>query len=134
MSTILEIARATGSTKPTVVKRLKDLGLWDGHVNKSNGGAYVVDDYAASAVADALGGHVQAVSAAAPDAPDVSGLYEARIGELKERIASLERQLEAKDAQISDLMGQLSEAQAATRELVRPRHWWSRLLGSGERP
>lgn len=135
MPTLLEIARATGTTKPTVRKRLEDAGLWEGHVTRGSRGSYEVDDFAAAAVADSL------VATRSPDAQKseagadpaaLSALYEARVAELKERVASLERQLEAKDAQISELMGQLSEAQAATRELARPRRWWQRLLGSGE--
>lgn len=138
MPTLLEIARATGTTKPTVRKRLEDAGLWEGHVTRGSRGSYEVDDFAAAAVADSL------VATRPPDAQKseagadpaalsaLSALYEARVAELKERVASLERQLEAKDAQISELMGQLSEAQAAMRELARPRRWWQRLLGSGE--
>lgn len=135
MPTLLEIARATGTTKPTVRKRLEDSGLWEGHVTRGPRGSYVVDDFAAAAVADSL---VATGTADAPageggaDSAALSALYEARIAELRERVASLERQLEAKDAQISELLAQLSEAQAATRELARPRRWWQRLLGSGE--
>lgn len=135
MPTLLEIARATGSTKPTVKKRLEDAGLWDGHVTRGPRGSYEVDEFAAAAVADSLVATRPAAAAAREGGADpaaLSALYEARIGELRERVASLERQLESKDSQISELMAQLSEAQAATRELARPRGWWRRLLGGGE--
>lgn len=135
MPTLLEIARATGTTKPTVRKRLEDAGLWDGHVTRSPRGTYEVDDFAAAAVADSLVAARPADSSGGVGGADqaaLSSLYEARIAELRERVASLERQLEAKDAQISELMAQLGEAQAATRELARPRRWWQRLLGSGD--
>lgn len=135
MPTLLEIARATGTTKPTVKKRLEDAGLWDGHVTRGPRGSYEVDDFAAAAVADSLVATRPAEASpreGGADSAALSALYEARVAELKERVASLERQLEAKDAQISELMGQLSEAQAAARDLARPRRWWQRLLGSGE--
>ena len=49
MPTIKELADACGASKPTVKRRLQELGLWDGHVNKQ-GATFVVDDYAASAL------------------------------------------------------------------------------------
>ena len=53
MATLREIAEECGTTKQTVTSRLKEMGLWDGHVSKS-GRTFEVDGFAASAVADSL--------------------------------------------------------------------------------
>lgn len=143
MPTIKELADACGASKPTVKRRLQELGLWDGHVNKQ-GAAFVVDDYAASALSASLAAGGDATGAdAAQDAP--ASVTDA----LNRYIASLESQIEAKDAQISALIDQnaamsakldgmgerltdLAEQVARANAIAeRPRGLFGRLLGPG---
>lgn len=143
MPTIKELADACGASKPTVKRRLQELGLWDGHVNKQ-GATFVVDDYAASALSASLGASGDATGAgAAQDAP--ASVTDA----LNRYIASLESQIEAKDAQISALIDQnaamsakldgmgerltdLAEQVARANAIAeRPRGLFGRLLGPG---
>lgn len=143
MPTIKELADACGASKPTVKRRLQELGLWDGHVNKQ-GATFVVDDYAASALSASLGAGGDATGdGAAQDAP--ASVTDA----LNRYIASLESQIEAKDAQISALIDQnaamsakldgmgerltdLAEQVARASAIAeRPRGLFGRLLGPG---
>lgn len=143
MPTIKELADACGASKPTVKRRLQELGLWDGHVNKQ-GATFVVDDYAASALSASLGAGGDATGAdAAQDAP--ASVTDA----LNRYIASLESQIEAKDGQISALIEQnaamsakldgmgerltdLAEQVARANAIAeRPRGLFGRLLGPG---
>lgn len=143
MPTIKELADACGASKPTVKRRLQELGLWDGHVNKQ-GATFVVDDYAASALSASLGAGGDSTGAdAAQDAP--ASVTDA----LNRYIASLESQIEAKDAQISALIDQnaamsakldgmgerltdLAEQVARANAIAeRPRGLFGRLLGPG---
>ena len=143
MPTIKELADACGASKPTVKRRLQELGLWDGHVNKQ-GATFVVDDYAASALSASLGAGGDATGdGAAQDAP--ASVTDA----LNRYIASLESQIEAKDAQISALIDQnaamsakldgmgerltdLAEQVARANAIAeRPRGLFGRLLGPG---
>lgn len=143
MPTIKELADACGASKPTVKRRLQELGLWDGHVNKQ-GATFVVDDYAASALSASLGASGDSTGAdAAQDAP--ASVTDA----LNRYIASLESQIEAKDAQISALIDQnaamsakldgmgerltdLAEQVARANAIAeRPRGLFGRLLGPG---
>lgn len=143
MPTIKELADACGASKPTVKRRLQELGLWDGHVNKQ-GATFVVDDYAASALSASLGAGGDTTGAdAAQDAP--ASVADA----LNRYIASLEAQIEAKDAQISALIDQnaamsakldgmgerltdLAEQVARANAIAeRPRGLFGRLLGPG---
>lgn len=141
MPTIKELADACGASKPTVKRRLQELGLWDGHVNKQ-GATFVVDDYAASALSASLGAGGDGADAA-QDAP--ASVTDA----LNRYIASLESQIEAKDAQISALIDQnaamsakldgmgerltdLAEQVARANAIAeRPRGLFGRLLGPG---
>lgn len=143
MPTIKELADACGASKPTVKRRLQELGLWEGHVNKQ-GATFVVDDYAASALSASLGAGGDGTGAdAAQDAP--ASVTDA----LNRYIASLESQIEAKDAQISALIDQnaamsakldgmgerltdLAEQVARANAIAeRPRGLFGRLLGPG---
>lgn len=143
MPTIKELADACGASKPTVKRRLQELGLWDGHVNKQ-GATFVVDDYAASALSSSLGAGGDGTGTdAAQDAP--ASVTDA----LNRYIASLESQIEAKDAQISALIDQnaamsakldgmgerltdLAEQVARANAIAeRPRGLFGRLLGPG---
>lgn len=143
MPTIKELADACGASKPTVKRRLQELGLWDGHVNKQ-GATFVVDDYAASALSASLGATGDATGGdAGQDAP--ASVTDA----LNRYIASLEAQIEAKDGQISALIEQnaamsakldgmgakltdLAEQVARANAIAeRPRGLFGRLLGPG---
>ena len=146
MPTIKELADACGATKPTVTRRLKELGLWDGHVNKQ-GSVFVVDDEAASAVAHSFADAPQHDAQKAPVGHDAAAPV---VASLERYIASLERQLETKDAQIADLARsnrELSDRLASVSDKItdlaeqvaranalaeRPRGLFDRLLGSGK--
>lgn len=147
MPSIREISEACGASKPTVTRRLHELGLWDAHVNKA-GAQYVVDDYAASAVAASFSS--QSADEGGQDARTAHPAPSPVVASLERYISSLEAQLDAKDGQISALIEQnarlserldaLSDRAAALSEQVarasaiaeRPRGIWSRLLGGGE--
>lgn len=106
MPTIRELAETCGASKPTVKRRLQDLGLWEGHVNKS-GSVFIVDDFAASAVASSFAQDGKDVEPPVP-----SDSLSPVVASLERHISSLERQLDAKDAQISALVNQNSELSA----------------------
>ena len=142
MPTIKELSDVLGMSKPTVKRKLQDLGLWDGHVNKT-GTTFSVDDYAASVLSREVDGAAQAEDRR----DDVA--HEGVVDSLNRYIASLERQLEAKDGQIAalieqngelseklDVMGDrltgLAEQVARANALAeRPHGLWDRLLGPG---
>lgn len=144
MPTIREIADACGVAKPTVKRRLQELGLWEDHVNKA-GSSFSVDDFAASSVAASFSGEPQRVPADASGKEPAPGV----VSSLDRYIESLERQLEAKDRQIaalSDRNGELSSrldsmaariselSEQVGRAAVaadRPHGLWDRLLGPG---
>lgn len=148
MPTIREIAESCGVTKQTVTARLRELGLWDGHVQK-DGRAFVVDAEGASAVAAAIKRKKapRAASGSAFQADDSSsalvGLREANealktaLMASQETVDALTRQLGAKDAQIRDLGERLAAAQDAqaraqeTIDRLSSRSWIDRLLGRG---
>lgn len=142
MPTIKQIADELGVTKPTVTQRLRELDLWDDHVSKS-GSAYVVDDMAASAVADALGKTRQKASGSPKgesSGKDAVDAYSVAVEALKSALsashdqqAALERQLETKDEQIRTLTEQLSAAQE-TIARISSRTWFDRLFGRGLPP
>lgn len=138
MPTLREIAETCGTSKQTVTARLKELGLWGAHVSKS-GRAFVVDDYAASAVADALkdagGGPEVAERAAKADAGGDAALVAVEalrtaLSASQEQSRALTRELDAKNEQIRSLMDELAAARATIDRLSR-RSWLDRLLGAG---
>lgn len=142
MPTIKELSDVLGMSKPTVKRKLQDLGLWDGHVNKT-GTTFSVDDYAASVLSREVDGAAQVEDRR----DDVA--HEGVVDSLNRYVASLERQLEAKDGQIAalieqngelseklDVMGDrltgLAEQVARANALAeRPHGLWDRLLGPG---
>lgn len=120
MPTIREIAEACGVTKQTVTARLKELDLWETHVSKS-GNAFVVDDRAASAVADALKTVRRATEDAHTPKSDDSGsdalavaleALKSALMASQEQNAVLSRELDAKNGQIRELQAQLATSQA----------------------
>lgn len=121
MPTIKEIADACGVSKPTVTKKLKELGMWDTHVNKV-GMSFEVDAEAASAVAAILSPSVRETEPE-PPAPEKSVLdvYAEYIEELKDMNGKLWERLKEKDDQIADLQRQLAESNRGT-------SIWQRLL------
>lgn len=142
MPTIKELADVLGMSKPTVKRKLQDLGLWDGHVNKT-GATFTVDDYAASVLSREADGSVPVEHHGEDETREVV------TDSLNRYIASLERQLEAKDGQIAALIEQngelsekldtmgdrltdLAEQVARANALAeRPHGLWDRLLGPG---
>lgn len=124
MPTIKEIADACGVTKPTVTKKLKELGMWASHVSKS-GNTFTVTDEAASAVAASL---VPSAVSDRGEQPkhDNSSVYEAYIADLKLQNERLWEQVREKDALIAELTQKLAENSKPS--------FWSRLLpGAGKR-
>lgn len=144
MPTLREIAETCGTTKQTVTARLKELGLWEAHVSKS-GRTFVVDDYAASAVSDALkgaeNGQERVEKARNPDGEDAAIVaveaLKTALSASQETVEALTRQLDAKDAQIRDLGERLAAAQEAHDRAqaminrLSSRSWLDRLLGRG---
>lgn len=138
MPTIREIAEGCGVTKQTVTARLRELGLWEGHVSK-DGRTFVVDDFAASAAADSLKklsktaepSRTTSVNSDAVNAyrEAIDGLKSA-LGASEAQQSALVRQLDAKDAQIRSLASQLATAQA-TIDRLSSRSWFDRFLGRG---
>lgn len=144
-TTIKDLADACRASKPTVKRRLQELGLWDEHVNKTEQ-PFTVDDHAASAVAASFAdGPREAAPGARSDAPPASV-----VDSLERHISSLERQLDAKDAQIQAMVEQVSALGARLDSMAakmtdlaeqvaranaiaeRPRGLFDRLLGSGK--
>lgn len=141
MPTIREIAEACGTTKQTVTARLKELGLWDGHVSKA-GRAFEVDDYAASAVADALKDATDGRESAGKAGNQGGGADAALVAvealktalsASQEQSRALSRELDAKNEQIRSLMAELAAARETIDRLSR-RSWLDRLLGRGLPP
>lgn len=148
MPTIREIAESCGVTKQTVTTHLRDLGLWESHVQK-DGRAFVVDAEAASAVAASVlrrkspDSVSDAASSPCGDESALEGLRGANealktaLSASQETVAALTRQLDAKDAQIRDLSERLAAAQEtqdraqATIDRLSSRSWLDRLLGRG---
>lgn len=138
MPTIREVAEGCGVTKQTVTARLRELGLWEGHVSKG-GRTFVVDAFAASAVADALKKPTKTAEPSRTTSGDSDALnaYREAIDGLKSALSTSEaqqsalmRQLDAKDAQIHSLTSQLATAQATINRLS-SRSWLDRFLGRG---
>ncbi len=141
MPTIREIAETCGTTKQTVTARLKELGLWEGHVSKS-GRAFEVDDYAASAVSDALKDAARererAEKATKQDVGAEAAIVavealKTALSASQEQSQALARELDAKNEQIRSLMAELSAARETIDRLSR-RSWLDRLLGRGLPP
>lgn len=131
MATLKQIAEKTGVTKQTVTAKLKELGLWETHVNQG-GRTFEVDDFAASAVADAL----KKAPEKSPDAEISPETDSGAVDAYKIAIESLKSALSAAESQNAALLAQ-NQQQAATIEalttrladLSRPRSLVERLFG-----
>lgn len=141
MATLREIAEECGTTKQTVTSRLKEMGLWDGHVSKS-GRTFEVDGFAASAVADSL---KTAHKASEPSTTVVDGKIAADVlntaidglktalSASQEQNAALARELDAKNSQIASLQEQAA-SQQRTIDRLSSRSWFDRVFGRGLPP
>ena len=146
MTTIKEVADRCRVTKPTVKRRLVELGLWEKHVNKT-GASYEIDDYAAAAVADSLTELTERSIADEEPSADTLAL-DAVTKAMSAHISSLEAQLEAKDrtidslieqngklsgrvGELSDRLADLSARVTEYAETTRKRSLFDRLLGAG---
>lgn len=141
MATLREIAEECGTTKQTVTSRLKEMGLWDGHVSKS-GRTFEVDGFAASAVADSLKtGHRPAESpTTVVDGKIAADVLNTAIEGLKtalsasqEQNAALARELDAKNSQIASFQEQVA-SQQRTIDRLSNRSWFDRVFGRGLPP
>lgn len=141
MATLREIAEECGTTKQTVTSRLKEMGLWDGHVSKS-GRTFEVDGFAASAVADSLkNAHRPAESpTTVVDGKIAADVLNTAIEGLKtalsasqEQNAALARELDAKNSQIASLQEQVA-SQQRTIDRLSNRSWLDRVFGRGLPP
>lgn len=141
MATLREIAEECGTTKQTVTSRLKEMGLWDGHVSKS-GRTFEVDGFAASAVADSLKtAHRPTESpTAVVDGRIAADVLNTAIEGLKtalsasqEQNAALARELDAKNSQIASLQEQVA-SQQRTIDRLSSRSWLDRVFGRGLPP
>ena len=141
MATLREIAEECGTTKQTVTSRLKEMGLWDGHVSKS-GRTFEGDGFAASAVADSLKtAHRPAESpTTVVDGKIAADVLNTAIEGLKtalsasqEQNAALARELDAKNSQIASLQEQVA-SQQRTIDRLSNRSWLDRVFGRGLPP
>lgn len=141
MATLREIAEECGTTKQTVTSRLKEMGLWDGHVSKS-GRTFEVDGFAASAVADSLKtAHRPSESpTTVVDGKIAADVLNTAIDGLKtalsashEQNAALARELDAKNSQIASLQEQVA-SQQRTIDRLSSRSWFDRVFGRGLPP
>ena len=141
MATLREIAEECGTTKQTVTSRLKEMGLWDGHVSKS-GRTFEVDGFAASAVADSLKTAHRAAESptAVVDGKITADVLNTAIEGLKtalsasqEQNAALARELDAKNSQIASLQEQVA-SQQRTIDRLSNRSWFDRVFGRGLPP
>lgn len=141
MATLREIAEECGTTKQTVTSRLKEMGLWDGHVSKS-GRTFEVDGFAASAVADSLKTAHKASESLTTvvDGKIAADVLNTAIEGLKtalsasqEQNAALARELDAKNSQIASLQEQVT-SQQRTIDRLSSRSWFDRVFGRGLPP
>lgn len=141
MATLREIAEECGTTKQTVTSRLKEMGLWDGHVSKS-GRTFEVDGFAASAVADSLKTAHKASESPTTvvDGKIAADVLNTAIDGLKtalsasqEQNAALARELDAKNSQIASLQEQVA-SQQRTIDRLSSRSWFDRVFGMGLPP
>lgn len=141
MATLREIAEECGTTKQTVTSRLKEMGLWDGHVSKS-GRTFEVDGFAASAVADSLKTAHKASESPTTvvDGKIAADVLNTAIDGLKtalsasqEQNTALARELDAKNSQIASLQEQVT-SQQRTIDRLSSRSWFDRVFGRGLPP
>lgn len=141
MATLREIAEECGTTKQTVTSRLKEMGLWDGHVSKS-GRTFEVDGFAVSAVADSLKTAHKASESPTTvvDGKIAADVLNTAIDGIKtalsasqEQNAALARELDAKNSQIASLQEQVA-SQQRTIDRLSNRSWFDRVFGRGLPP
>lgn len=136
-----ELARSLGITKQTVANYVSRLGLQD-HVSR-DGQADVLDDFAASAIADAVGKAMpardveaagQTAKESAPAGDPLIAALNARIDDLKAQneqlgrvIESKDREIESRDREILALREQISASGERAADLA------ARLAGIAER-
>ena len=106
-----ELAESLGVTKQTVTNYIARLGLTNHVIREGN--ADVVDDFAASALATAIGTDKAPTTRERDDAP--SGVVEAQASRITSLEAELERQRADYEARLSDARAELD---AARRELA----------------
>lgn len=127
-STIKEIADMCGCSKPTVTKRLRDMGLWSYHVTPGDSTRpAVVDDEATQMVAASITARRRPLAEAPGEESDAARLYEERIAELRAMLADqraeidrLRGQNEALASQTVELSGRVAEQAEAMKALPAP--------------
>jgi predicted RNase H-like nuclease (RuvC/YqgF family) len=150
-----EIADELGGAKQTIVNYIERLGLQD-HLTRV-GKADVLDDYAVSAIADAVGKNIPQTNMNVVPKEDgittsdaVVTALNARISDLKEQNESLSQTIRDRDREIEALRDQLAEANdrsakladrvagiAERQQVIAATPWWRRgkmalkLLGPG---
>lgn len=150
-----EIADELGVAKQTVVNYIAKLELQD-HVTRM-GKTDVLDDFAVSAIADAIGKSIpQATTTVAPKEGGITtsdavvAALNARISDLKEQNENLSQTIKDRDREIEALRDQLAEANersakladrvagiAEKQQVIAATPWWRRgrlalkLLGPG---
>ena len=154
-----EVADQLGVAKQTVVNYIDKLGLAPEHVTRV-GKTDILDNFAVSALADALGKNIPPRPAQeeedAPEAQEsVIAALNGRIADLKEQndrlVAEIAEMRAARDHEVADLRAQLAEANdraarladrvagiAERQQAIAALPWWRRgvfatkLLGSGQ--
>lgn len=147
-----EVADRLGVAKQTVVNYIAKLGLEE-HVTRV-GKADVLDEFAVSAIADAIGKNVPQTVAPKDDGVTTSdavvSALNARIADLKEENARLTNMIHDRDREIESLRSQISESNersarlaervaaiAEKQQAIAATPWWRRgrlamkLLGPG---
>ena len=154
-----EVADQLGVAKQTVVNYIDKLGLAPEHVTRI-GKTDILDNFAVSALADALGKNIPPRPAQEEeDAPEpqesVIAALNGRIADLKEQnarlVAEIANMRSARDRELADLRAQLADANdraarladrvagiAERQQAIAALPWWRRgvfatkLLGSGQ--
>lgn len=148
-----EVADELGVAKQTIVNYIERLGLHD-HLTRV-GKTDVLDDFAVSAIADAVGKNIPQTPAAPKEdgittSDAVVAALNARISDLKEQNESLSQTIKDRDREIEVLRDQLAEANersaklagrvadiAEKQQVIAATPWWRRgrlalkLLGPG---
>lgn len=148
-----EVADELGVAKQTIVNYIERLGLQD-HLTRV-GKADVLDDYAVSAIADAVGKNIPQTAPAPKEdgittSDAVVAALNARIADLKEQNEGLSQTIRDRDREIEALRSQLAEANdraakladriagiAERQQVLAATPWWRRgkmalkLLGPG---
>lgn len=149
-----EVADELGVAKQTIVNYIERLGLQD-HLTRV-GKADMLDDFAVSAIADAIGKSIPPQTPAAPKEDGITtsdaviSALNARIADLKEQNEGLSQTIRDRDREIEALRGQLAEANersakladrvagiAERQQVIAATPWWRRgrlalkLLGPG---